>query len=134
MLREVGKKHSKSLEDFLQKHAADMPRVMLRYATERLPDSKRKRYMNMKARAEGNAKGNAKATAALKDEEQHEEDGGEEEKGKGDERDSNEGEREGRQLRGRKRCVKKEVHKVEEADEEPSAKSRRMTRSSTRAM
>lgn len=46
MLREVGKKDVKTLEQFLQKHKNKIPRTMLRYAIERLPEKKRKYYMN----------------------------------------------------------------------------------------
>ena len=37
MLRESGKKDQQALVDFLIQHKAQMPRVMFRYATERLP-------------------------------------------------------------------------------------------------
>lgn len=46
-LREVGKKDKAVLTDFLDDHAAVMPRTMLRYAIERLSASERKRYMNV---------------------------------------------------------------------------------------
>jgi len=46
MLREVGKRDVDSEEAFLEKHLAVMPRTMLRYAIERLPESKRRRYNN----------------------------------------------------------------------------------------
>ena len=36
MLREVGKKNKEVLVSFLEKHGEDMPRVMWRYARERL--------------------------------------------------------------------------------------------------
>jgi 3-methyladenine DNA glycosylase AlkD len=45
MLREVGKWNQPLLELFLKKHAAAMPRTMLRYSIERLPEGKRRRYM-----------------------------------------------------------------------------------------
>jgi 3-methyladenine DNA glycosylase AlkD len=49
MLREVGKRHEAKLRAFLDRHAAHMPRTMLRYAIERLPEGSRSRYMAMKA-------------------------------------------------------------------------------------
>ena len=44
MLREMGKSHAELLRDFLRQHAHEMPRTMLRYAIERLPEAERKRY------------------------------------------------------------------------------------------
>jgi 3-methyladenine DNA glycosylase AlkD len=44
MLREVGKRDAAPEEAFLEKHYSVMPRMMLRYAIERLPESKRYRY------------------------------------------------------------------------------------------
>lgn len=44
MLREVGKRDVASEEAFLEKHRSVMSRTMLRYAIERLPESKRRRY------------------------------------------------------------------------------------------
>jgi len=49
MLREVGKRCSeKSLTDFLDLYCLSMPRTMLRYAIERLPEKKRKYYLNLR--------------------------------------------------------------------------------------
>lgn len=45
MLREVGKRDVKSLKRFLQQYHETMPRVTLRYAIERFPNSERKRYL-----------------------------------------------------------------------------------------
>lgn len=46
MLREVGKKDVKTLEDFLNKHKKEMPRTMLRYAIEHFSKEKQKYYLN----------------------------------------------------------------------------------------
>lgn len=49
MLREVGKRCSEEVEcEFLNKHAAEMPRTMLRYAIERFEAKKRIYYMKLK--------------------------------------------------------------------------------------
>jgi|SRR5579872_776005 len=47
-LREVGKKSEQIHLKFLDKFAGKMPRTMLRYAIERLPEQKRKYYLNKK--------------------------------------------------------------------------------------
>ncbi len=46
MLREVGKRCGEAaLRGFLDRHAAAMPRTMLRYAVERLPERERRGYL-----------------------------------------------------------------------------------------
>ncbi len=45
MLREVGKKDKKQLENFLVKNKQQMPRVMLRYAIEKFPPEERKKWL-----------------------------------------------------------------------------------------
>lgn len=45
MLREAGKRDQRALVEFVEGHAAEMPRTMLRYAIERLPEGERRRLM-----------------------------------------------------------------------------------------
>ncbi|MBQ3630291.1 MAG: DNA alkylation repair protein [Prevotella sp.] len=48
MLREMGKRVSMDLlREFLQQHAPEMPRTMLRYAIEKMSEKERKVWMNM---------------------------------------------------------------------------------------
>ncbi|MEQ9187832.1 MAG: DNA alkylation repair protein [Cryomorphaceae bacterium] len=47
-IREAGKRDEQRLEAFLERHAATMPRIMLRYAIEKLDRSERDRYLGMK--------------------------------------------------------------------------------------
>ena len=45
MLRELGKKDVMLLRSFLANYSHEMPRTMLRYAIEKLPESERKRWL-----------------------------------------------------------------------------------------
>jgi 3-methyladenine DNA glycosylase AlkD len=45
MLRELGKKDVMLLREFLKQHSHEMPRTMLRYSIEKLPQSERKRWL-----------------------------------------------------------------------------------------
>jgi 3-methyladenine DNA glycosylase AlkD len=49
MLREVGKRDRRALESFLRRHAAVLPRTMLRYALERLPEPARREWLRHRA-------------------------------------------------------------------------------------
>ena len=46
MLREVGDRELPRLESFLERHAGEMPRTMLRYAIEKLPPQRRRDFMD----------------------------------------------------------------------------------------
>lgn len=48
MLREAWKKDSKQTEAFLKKYYKQMPRTMLRYAIEKIPEGKRQKYLKNK--------------------------------------------------------------------------------------
>lgn len=48
MLREVGKRDVKPLLAFLDQHTTKMPRTLLRYAIEKLPEETRQAYLTMK--------------------------------------------------------------------------------------
>ena len=45
MLREMGKNNSKALTGFLEKHATQMPRTMLRYSIEKLREDERQKWL-----------------------------------------------------------------------------------------
>lgn len=49
MLREVGRRDISVLRGFLDEYAATMPRTMLRYAIEHMPESERKHYLGLKS-------------------------------------------------------------------------------------
>ena len=45
MLRELGKKDVMLLREFLKQHSHEMPRTMLRYSIEKLPERERKKWL-----------------------------------------------------------------------------------------
>lgn len=48
MLRELGKRDKKVLINFLNSHAEEMPRTMLRYAIEKFSEKERQKYLKIK--------------------------------------------------------------------------------------
>lgn len=48
VLREVGKRNQLALLNFLDQQASRMPRVMLRYSIEKLPESLRQKYLQIR--------------------------------------------------------------------------------------
>ena len=48
MLREACKKDAHEMEKFLKTHYRNMPRTMLRYAIEKMPESRRQNYLKGK--------------------------------------------------------------------------------------
>jgi len=52
MLRESWKREPEIIEDFLLEHYNQLPRTTLRYAIERMEESKRKDFLNMKIKKE----------------------------------------------------------------------------------
>ena len=46
LLREVGKRNTNALEAYLKPRYRQMPRTMLRYAIERLPEARRQEYLH----------------------------------------------------------------------------------------
>jgi 3-methyladenine DNA glycosylase AlkD len=52
MLRVVGDRDPKRLDTFLDEHAHEMPRTMLRYAIEKMPADKRRRYLTEKVNSQ----------------------------------------------------------------------------------
>jgi len=46
MLREVGKRDEQLMLDFIRRHYDEMPRTMLRYAIEKIPETRRKKILD----------------------------------------------------------------------------------------
>ena len=65
MLREVGKQDEDALLAFLDRHATSMPRTMLRYATEKLNEPTRSRYIVLRRASPPQPR--ARAAGALAD-------------------------------------------------------------------
>lgn len=55
MLREAGKRDAARLEAYLDEHAHEMPRTMLRYALEKMTPQRRKHFMGARQRASSSA-------------------------------------------------------------------------------
>jgi 3-methyladenine DNA glycosylase AlkD len=52
MLREIGKRDRRALNEFLERQAGRMPRTMLRYAIERLPERERRAWLRRPGRSQ----------------------------------------------------------------------------------
>lgn len=53
-VREAGKRNGEKLKNFLNEHAAKMPRITLRYAIEKLDTETREHYLNLKEQKSAN--------------------------------------------------------------------------------
>ena len=49
-IREAGKRNEEKLKKFLNKHASEMPRIILRYAIEKFDKKTRDHFLNLKSR------------------------------------------------------------------------------------